>query len=204
MSSAWLVSSLLVGCGPDGRGPAEGVAVGNPTNNAQLSARLAPVERWEVEVATQRADWTAVTCFGDEVPLERGQDDLLGGAGVDYTGPVWCAVRWRPQGVLRVAGEVDGDPVDLSLQLGGMVLTAAAPADEGAFVLEVGAPRWLEPDGELTLKPGDVLSKDLADQLLSTSRLIWDRDEDGEVSSPERDQALAIAVPEPDSGDDTN
>jgi len=34
MSSAWLVTSLLVACGLDGRGPSEGVAVGNPTNNA--------------------------------------------------------------------------------------------------------------------------------------------------------------------------
>lgn len=204
MSSAWLLSALLVGCGPEGRGPAEGVAVGNPTNNAQLSARLAPVARWEVTLATQRADWTAVTCFGDEVPLARGDDDLLAGDGVDYAGPVWCAVRWRPQGPLRVEGEVDGDPVDLTLQLGGMVLTATAPEPSGDFVLEVGAPGWLEVEDELTLKPGDVSSKELADAMLESSRLIWDRDADGEVSDAERDQALAIAVPEPSSDSDTN
>jgi hypothetical protein len=133
--------------------------------------------------------------------------DLLGDGPFPVAGGEWCTLQAHFDGPLVWSGvsELSDDPgkgtFTLSLEVGVVEIPAVgAPfVDGGAYVLELGHRGWLDTDRlggledgtHIDIAPGHPAHDAFAQSIALGSAVLTDRDEDGAVSSEERQSPLA-------------
>jgi len=200
---------LAAACAETTRPPAEGIAVGNPTNNAKLTVRLAPDPTWVAESATWVATLSVIEEAGGSLVLHDGELDLLTAEPMQFSIALWDRVRIDGASKLQVRGStLAGESVHLVLDLVGLEITGFDAFGSGAFVGEIGRPGWLGVSGDdrVSITPGAPEHDALATALVVESNLFPDANADGLVSDDERATPLGEASlyddPENDVDDD--
>jgi hypothetical protein len=201
MNARWLLM-LLAACDP---GPAFGTSVGNPGKESFRVAQPADGLVLESASAVLSAQYL-LACDGSLVEVSAGEDtDLVDGRQQTFPAGEWCAL------VL----DLESIEVGLSLAEETRVEVSLRPAtpwtwwmieplvvDETSYVIELGAPGWLEAEGLPEAQEGVVFVSDEsphAAQLigaLAEGGLFEDPDDDGELSRGEREIG-SLTSPDP-------
>lgn len=196
-----LASATFVGC-TTGYTPG-GTAVGNPTD---LTAHVAPATEATVEQATARVSTlSTVTCDGARTTRTIASDvDLLGRSKLELPAGSWCGLELTFESPLVLSGRtLAGEAFTVSLAIDTLALgsTTAFSTDTGSFLVELGAPGWL--DAKAATSPGSSSERELTDAILALSQLFVDTRADGSLDDAERKAgAVASTVEAADGGEE--
>jgi len=153
-------------------------------------------------------------CGGEEGEVLASDEDVALDDSLELPAGSWCGIEVEPDGAFVVDFTIDavaGEGYELELELDGLTVAPAgggafAVAEDEAFLLELGAPAWLDADDlELDEENALVEDPDLAVELASVvaeeSGLYADADADGEVGGDERSEG-PVASASGDEGDE--
>lgn len=190
MRIGWFLA--LVGCASSFE---DGVAVGNPTMDAEVAARLAPAD--PVALTSARLQVLSVdftSCDGlTTLILRPGTVDLLGGVVLPVPEGAWCTVAWSSGGDLELkgaGGRLEGALPWPSLRFS--LDPEAAVGTSPANVLEFASPGWLAPIADEVAAGGEVHltvehpAFDVVMASITTDSALWTDDGDGVLSESER------------------